>query len=260
MCIRDRPTITLGPSGSGNNTSYNAVTLTLTPGATFNQPFSFNVVATPQGAPNFAVSAPGTLLVRPESIYVDQVTATPQSANPGTPVTITARLFAVVNEQIDTYAVLSITDPNGHVLCCGYQSNQIVLSPSSTIQTVTFGPIATTSFIDGVYSLSVQSQSGGILQSNTATGSLLIGAPLSGVLTATPSTVPPGSSTVQASLTISRDSVTNPVSTLIGSVPVNGVPRSMVLYSNAAVTENGGPQQLAYVCSDSQVNLSLIHI
>ena len=250
-----QPTITLGPSGSGNNTSYNAVTLTLTPGATFNQPFSFNVVATPQGAPNFAVSAPGTLLVRPESIYVDQVTATPQSANPGTPVTITARLFAVVNEQIDTYAVLSITDPNGHVLCCGYQSNQIVLSPSSTIQTVTFGPIATTSFIDGVYSLSVQSQSGGILQSNTATGSLLIGAPLSGVLTATPSTVPPGSSTVQASLTISRDSVTNPVSTLIGSVPVNGVPRSMVLYSNAAVTENGGPQQLAYVCSDSQVNI-----
>jgi uncharacterized membrane protein len=252
-----QPTITLGPAGSanGNNTSFYVVTLTLTPGATFNQPFSFNVVATPQGAPNFAVSAPGTLLVRPESVYVDQVTAAPQSTNPGTPVTITARLFSVVNEQIDAYAVLNITDPNGHVLCCGYQSNEIVLSPSSTIQTVTFGPIDTTGFINGVYSLSVQSQIGGTVQSNTATGSLIMGAPLSGVLTATPATVAPGSGTVQASLTISRDSVANPVSTLIGSVPVNGVPRSMVLYTNTAVTENGGPQQLAYVCSDSQVNI-----
>ncbi len=250
-----QPTITLGPAGSGNNVSYNSVTLTLTPGPTFNQPFSFNVVATPQGAPNFAVSAPGTLLVRPESVYVDQVTPTPQSANPGTPVTITARLFAVVNEQIDTYVTLNITDPNGHAVCCGFTSNQIVLSPSSNIQTVTFGPIATTSFINGVYSLSVQGTSGGILLSNTATGSLLMGAPISGVLTATPPTVPPGSSTVQASLTVNRDSVQNPVSTLIGTVPVNGVPRSMVLYTNSAVTENGGPQQLAYVCSDSQVNI-----
>ncbi len=252
-----QPTITLGPAGSanGNNVSFYVVTLTLTPGATFNQPFSFNVVATPQGAPEFAVSAPGTLLVRPESVNVDQVTATPQSANPGTPVTITARLFAVVNEQIDTYATLVITDPNGHVLCCGYQSNQIVLSPSSTIQTVTFGPIATTSFINGVYSLSVQATSGGIPLGNAATGSLLMGAPISGVLTATPPTVPPGSSTVQATLTINRDSVANPVSTLIGSVLVNGVPRSMVLYTNTAVTENGGAQQLAYVCSDSQINI-----
>jgi uncharacterized membrane protein len=249
-----QPAITLGPSGSGNNGSF-SVTLTLTPGAAFNQPFSFNVVATPQGAPEFAVSAPGTLLVRPESIYIDQVTVSPQSANPGTPVTISARLFSVVNEQIDTYAEMSITDPNGRTLCCGYQSNQIVLSPSSTIQTVTFGPIDTTSFINGVYSLSVQSQSGGILQSNTATGSLLIGAPISGVLTAAPSIAPPGSSTVQATLTIGRDSIQNPVSTLVGTVLVSGVPRSMALYANTAVTENGGPQQLAYVCSDSQVNI-----
>ena len=114
------------------------VTLTLTPGATFNQPFSFNVVATPQGAPDFAVSAPGTLLVRPESIYIDQVTATPSRSTPARRSPITARVFSVVNEQIQTYAVLTITDPNGNTLCCGYQSNQFILSPSSTIQTVTF--------------------------------------------------------------------------------------------------------------------------
>ncbi len=252
-----QPTITLGPAGSanGNNISFYVVTLTLTPGATFNQPFSFNVVATPQGAPDFPVSAPGTLLIRPESVYIDQITATPQSTNPGTPVTVTARVFSVVNEQIQTYAVLIITDPHGNVLCCGYQSNTVTLSPSSTIQTVTFPAIDTSSFIDGVYSLSVQSQSNSTLVSNTATASLLMGAPISGVLSASPSTAPPGSSTVQATLTINRDTVQNPVSTLIGTVPVNGVPRSMALYTNTAVTENSGPQKLAYVCSDSQVNI-----
>ena len=249
-----QPSVALGPYGSPTYTSTSTV-LTLTPGPTFNTPFSFNVVATPEGAPEFAVSAPGTLLVRPESIYIDQVTATPQAANPGTPVTITARLFGVVNEQIQTYAQLSITDPNGHVLCCGYQSNAITLSPSSNIQTVTFNPIDTTNFINGVYSLSIQSQNGNITQSNTATGSLVIGAPLSGVLTANPPIAPPGASTVQAKLTINRDNVPNPVSTLIGTVQLNGAPRSMVLYTNTQVTENGGPQQLAYVCADSQVNI-----
>ncbi len=53
---------------------------------------------------------------------------------------------------------------------------------------------------------------------------------------------------MQAKLTITRDSIQNPVSTLLGSVPVTGVPRSMTLYQN-------GPQQLAYVCADSAVNI-----
>src|SRR5262249_26215520 len=42
--------------------------------------------------------------------------------------------------------------------------------------------------------------------------------------------------------------IPNPVSTLIGTVQINGVPRSMALYNN-------GQQKLAYVCADSQVNI-----
>src|SRR5208283_112690 len=55
--------VTLGPVGS--NTAYSnsygetPVTLTLTPGASFTTPFNFTVVATPVGAPEFAISAPG---------------------------------------------------------------------------------------------------------------------------------------------------------------------------------------------------------
>src|SRR5438270_13908397 len=67
-------------------------------------------------------------------------------------------------------------------------------------------------------------------------------------MTTTPSTVPPGSTTLQAAVNITLDNVANPVSTLIGTVQVNGVPRTMALYQN-------GNQKLAYVCSDSQVNI-----
>ena len=240
-----QPTITLGPGGS----EYGGVTLTLTPGATFNQPFSFNVVATPVGATNFAVSTPGTLLVRPESIYIDEVTATPQFANPGTSVTVTARVFAVVNEEFQTYGQLTLTDPNGNVLYPGYQSTALTLTPSTAVQTITFPAINTTSFINGVYTLSVQTDNPGhAVSSNTAIASLLIGSPLSAVLTANPSAVTPGSSSVQVELTLNRNRVTNPVSTLLGTVQVNGIPQNMVLYPN-------GKQQLAYVCSDSVLNI-----
>ena len=67
------PSITLGPAG--DETSYSSYqstppTLTLTPGAAFTAPFTFNVVATPVGAPEFAISAPGTC-VRPQQISID---------------------------------------------------------------------------------------------------------------------------------------------------------------------------------------------
>jgi hypothetical protein len=241
-----QPTITLGPSGGGSNVSY-STTLTLTPGATFNTPFSFNLIATPQDAPEFPVSAPGSLLARPESINVDQVTATPQFGNAGTLVTVSARVFAVVNESVSAQLQLTITNASGGGAGLFF-SNVFTLSPSSTVQTITFNPIDTTNFTNGAYTLSVQAEFANVPQGAAATGALLIGSPLSGVLTASPSVVPPGSSTVQATLTISRDTAQNPVSTLIGTVLVNGVPRTMTLYTN-------GAQKLAYICSDSQVNI-----
>jgi probable HAF family extracellular repeat protein len=239
-----QPSITLPPYP---NDISNSTLVTLTTGATFNTPISFNVVATPQDAPEFAVSTPGTLLARPESVNVDQITATPAYANAGTPITISARVFAVVNEPVTGSLQFSLTDPNGHAVCCIQTSSPFTLTPSTTVQTITFSPISTTGFINGAYTISVQPEYDYAL-GTTATASLLIGAPLSGVLSATPSIVPPGSSTVQAALNITRDTTQNPVSTLVGSVPLNGVPRAMTLFQN-------GAQQLAYACSDSQVNI-----
>jgi probable HAF family extracellular repeat protein len=241
-----QPSITLPPAPSPYNSS-SSILLTLTTGPAFNTPFSFTVVATPEDAPDFAVSAAGTLLARTESVNVDQITAAPAYADAGTPVTISARIFSVVNETVGAQLQLTVTDPAGHAVCCS-QTASFSLTPSTSIQTVTFPALDTTSFVNGLYSVSAVAESGGIAQGAAAMGSFLIGSPLSGVLTAAPSVVAPGSSTVQVSLAINRDSVSNPVSTLVGTVPVNGVPRAMALYRN-------GAQQLAYVCSDSQVNI-----
>jgi hypothetical protein len=136
------PTITLGPAGS-NSYASGSTTVALTTGATFNTPFSFNVTATPADAPEFPVSALGTLQARPESINVDQVTATPQFGNAGTPVTVSARVFAVVNEQVQAQLILSLTDPNGNSVCCNVFSDLFTLTPSSTLQTITFSLLST---------------------------------------------------------------------------------------------------------------------
>ena len=249
--------VTLAPNGSNSGVpAYynNSTTLTLTPGASFTAPFTFSVVATPVGAPEFAISAPGTLLVRPQSVSIDNVTASPAYGPAGTKFAVQARVFAEVNQ--DTQAVLQVNVLNsaGQSVGCCYTSSTFTLNTTSNLQTVDLGTIDSTGFANGAYTLAITADfNGQPIQGATATGSILVGALLSGTLTANasstpPGTVPPGSSTVQVALNITRDSTMNPVSALVGSVALSGIPRSMVLYQN-------GTQQLAYACADSYVNI-----
>ena len=245
--------VTLGPYPDFSDYS-TSITLTLTPGASFTAPFTFNVVATPVGAPEFAIAAPGTLLVRPQAISIDNVTATPSYGPAGTQFVITARVFSEVNQDAQGYLQMQPYNSSGSAVTFGYTSPVFNLTTTSTLQTVTIATIDSTTFANGVYTLNVTGVSGGIpIPGAAATGSILVGAPLSGTLTANanstpPGTVPPGNSSVQVALNISRDTTPNPVSTLVGTVGLSGVVRSMTLYQN-------GNQQLAYVASDSIVNI-----
>ena len=252
--------VTLGPSGSQTGNSNGLATppiLTLTPGASFTAPFTFNVVATPVGAPEFAISAPGSLLVRPQQISIDNLTATPAYGPAGTQFAITARVFAEVNENIPAYLSLTVTNSGGQTVYGPVNSAQFTLGPASPLQTITVATIDSTGYANGPYTLAVQAFNLAVdqfLAGATASGSFLVGAPLSGTLTANanstpPATVPPGTSAVQVALNITRDtSVQNPVSSLVGTAAMSGIPRTMVLYQN-------GAQQLAYVCSDSVINI-----
>ena len=245
--------VALGPFQSATYFS-NTTVLTLTPGASFTQPFTFTVTATPEGNPAFAISAPGSLLVRPQAVSIDNVTVTPAFGPPGTKFQITARVFAEVNSDSTAYLQSQPYNSSGNPVTFGQQSAQFNLTTTSTLQTVTIGTFDSTNLPNGVYTLQIKAFNNGLpIPGATATGSVLVGAPLTGTLTANanttpPGTVPPGSSTVQVALTLTRDSTPNPVSTLVGTVGLSGVPRSMVLYQ-------AGGQQLAYVCSDAYVNI-----
>jgi uncharacterized membrane protein len=251
--------VTLGPNGQytdySNSYGLTPITLTLTPGASFTAPFTFNVMATPVGATEFAISAPGTLLVRPQQISIDSVTVTPAYGPPGTQFVVTARVFAEVNQNEQVYLQTNAFSSSGQNVVSDINSQSIQLSPTSTLQTVTLLTINSTNYANGSYTLSVQgfNSNNQSLAGATAAGSFLVGAPLSGMLTANanstpPGTIPPGSSAVQVALHISRDTTPNPVSTLVGTAALQGISRSMVLYPN-------GQQQLAYACSDSYVNI-----
>ena len=251
--------VTLGPNGQytdySNSYGLTPITLTLTPGASFTTPFTFNVVATPVGAPEFAISAPGSLLVRPQQISIDNVTVTPAYGPPGTQFVVTARVFAEVNQDENVYLQLNAFNSSGQNIVNNVNSPQIALSPTSTLQSVTIRTIDSTGYANGPYTLSIQgfAVNGPSLPGATAAGTFLVGAPLSATLTANantnpPGSIPPGSSPVQVALNITTDPTPNPVSTLTGTVALNGISKSMVLYQN-------GQQQLAYACSDSYVNI-----
>ncbi len=192
-------TVTLGPTGqpSANSSSFGLtpVVLTLTPGATFTTPFTFSVTATPGGAPEFAISATGSLLVRPQQISIDNVTATPPYGPPGTQFVITARVFAEVNENEQAFLTMQPYTASGNPITFGYQSPYFNLTTTSTLQTVTIATIDSTNFANGAYTMAVQGynyNNGQIFSGATATGSFLVGAPLSGTLTANPNSTPPG--------------------------------------------------------------------
>ena len=251
--------VTLGPYGSSSyvtNQFQVQPVLTLTPGASFTTPFTFNVVATPVGAPEFAISAPGSLQVRPQQISIDSVTISPAYGPVGTKFSVTARVFAEVNTTTQAYLTMQPYNSAGKAATSGSQSQAFTLTPSDTLQTVTIGTIDSTNLTNGAYTVSVQGYNANpyqIFPGATASGAFLIGSPFSATLTANasstpPGTVPPGNSAVQVALNITRDSTPNPVSTLLDTVTMQGVPRAMTLYQN-------GAQQLAYVCSDSVVNI-----
>ncbi len=242
--------ITLGPQGSNFNSNFNT-TLTLTPGAAFVAPFDFQVVATPRGAPAFARSAPGSLQVRPETVAVDSVSSSPNLVNPLAVINVSARIFSAVNQARRVYARFILRNSADQAVTFPFGQTQVDLTTTATLQTVNFPAYTLPANVtNGVYSIEVTAidESGAPVHGAVGKGSLIVGAPFSVSLRANPSAVPPGNAVVQASLTLNRDTIPNPVSTLIGSVAVTGTPRSMALYTSGSTT-------YAYVCSDSAVNI-----
>lgn len=244
------PTVTLGPAGSTFSGTFSP-TLTLTPGASLVAPFNFSVVATPRGAPLYARSAAGALLVRNELLSIDGITASPTAVSVGGAINVTARVFSAVNQSRAVRFSFVIENSAGTVVTFPSQSTVVQLTTQSSLQTFSIPSYTLpTQITNGVYRILMTGydESGTPIYGAQARAPFIVGAPLSAQWTTVPSTTVPGASTVEARLNLTRETLPNPISTLVGTTAVVGVPKSLVLYPN-------GQQRLAYVCSDTAVNI-----
>lgn len=244
------PTVALGPGGSGFSGTF-APTLTLTPGASLTAPFDFNVIATPRGAPAYAKSAPGALRVRNELLSIDGITINPTAATAGGTINVSARVFSATNQPKRATFRFVIENAAGQTITFPSPSTTVELTTDASLQT--FAIPATTvpaNLTNGIYYvvLTGLDDSGTPIFGATGRAPMLIGAPISAVLSSNPSTTVPGSSTVEARLTLTRENLPNPISTLVGTTALVGTPRTLVLYPN-------GGQLLAYICADNAVNI-----
>jgi len=228
-------------------------TLTISQSSATLQAFNFTVTATVEDAPSNQRSVVGSVTLRNEFVTVDNVTVTPGVVvNPGDNITIKARVFNAVNQTKSVFLIAWIRSvKTGKTVRTGFfgfdADTSVNLDPSTTLVNTTVVTLPTTGYPPGAYVAEVyvgnQSQASDGSYLSLAKANFFVGAPISATLTATPTTVAPGTSVVQGKLTITHDAVGNPVSTLLGATAIAGTPRSVALKGTDA-----------YVCSDSSIS------
>ena len=246
--VFSRPKITLDTGVFDGTTS-----LTISQSSTNLQAFNFTVTATIEDAPSNQRSVIGAVTLRNEFVTVDNVTVTPGIvANPGDSITVNARVFNAVNQTKTVFLIVWIRSvKTGKTVRTGFfgfdADKSVSLDPSTTLVNTTVVTLPTTNYPPGAYVAEVYVGTEGDAEAGTylslAKANFSVGAPINGTLTVTPSIVPPGTSVVQGKLAITRDSIVNPVSTLIGASAISGTPRSIALKGSDA-----------YVCADSSIS------
>jgi large repetitive protein len=240
-----QPSITLGPGQVTPGTS-GVPDLTVTLTSTSNTslaPFSFTVAATAEGAPEITQSITGSLSARSALVQVTSVTSNPPFTNPGGQVDVQAQILNAVNKEQQAEVSYTVTDASGTVV---YISTPVTttLNVLTTLSTVDLGNLNTTGFAlgDDTITVTVSDSSGNPIAGGTATGTLLIGTPVSAILTTTPASLPAGSGTVTATLQV------NSQSTFAGPLALDG---QAAIAGGASVAVDG---TLAYVGASSDID------
>jgi uncharacterized membrane protein len=225
-----QPGQSIGPGNSG-------VTLTLTESGTTLVPANFTITATAQGAPEITLSTPGLLTLRPESIVLAGVTATPPFTSAGGQVSVSAQVQAVVNEPTQVTASFTVTDPNGKVLFTSTPTPES-LSVANTLTTAALGMLDTTGYADGTDTITVTlaDATGTPIPGASAVGTLVIGAPVTGTLTTTPAIVPTGNDTVTTTVQVNTGTTYTAPLTLQGAVSTPAPGTSVALYVSGGKT------------------------
>ena len=259
-------TYDLGISGlpSGVTAAFSQPSITLTPGqvtpgmigvpqviVTLNNssttdlsPFSFQVTATAEEAPEINRSTTGSLTTRRTLVQVVSVTTNPTFTQPGGKVDVSARILNAVNKEQEARIGYTVSDPTGTVIFTS-QPVLTTLHVLTTLSTVDLGNLDTTGFAvgDDTINVTVTDATGTPISGATGKGSLMIGTPVTATLLTSPSTLPAGNGTVTTTLQLnSQTSPPSPLS-LAGKAAVSGA-------SGVAVDGN-----LAYVGTSGAIEV-----
>jgi len=171
--------------------------------------FTLDVTASASVIPRTAMAF---VAIRPATADVLSVTATPVAANPGDSVAVSASIFNTANATRTLLARVDVLDATGKVVSSS-ANIPFNLVPSAAPISLDLGSISTTGLSNGLYStrVSLLTIDGVALPGRTAQRSFEIGAPVSASVTQSTVSVPPGSSSVSTSLTVTDQLTTGTV-------------------------------------------------
>jgi uncharacterized membrane protein/transglutaminase-like putative cysteine protease len=141
--------------------------------------------------------------IRPATADVLSVTAMPVAVSPGGSVAVSASIFNTANAARNLLARVDLLDASGAVVASS-ANMPFNLAPSATPISLDLGSVATTGLANGLYSarVSLLTVDGVALPGRTAQNDFEIGAPVSASISQSTVTVPPGSSSVSSTVTV----------------------------------------------------------
>ncbi|HEV3310798.1 MAG TPA: hypothetical protein VG815_09790, partial [Chloroflexota bacterium] len=151
------------------------------------------------------------IAVRPSVADVLSVTVSPETISSGAPVTVSAQVFNTANVSRNVQAQVAILDGSGNVV--GTPTDvPVTLVPGSGDLSLSLGQVSTAGLGNGVYAVKVSllTGNGSPLPGQSSQSDFEIGQPVTASVAASAAFVPPGSSTVTSTITVTNNNTAGP--------------------------------------------------
>lgn len=208
--------------------------------------FDYTVTVTPRDHPALAKTIAGSFVLRADIVRIAGITPAPRAVDAGTLVQATIRFMNSVNAPRKVFAAWNLYDANGNRIG-GDRTSTIVLAPGDSVIEAPPFPINTMG-LAGAYRIDALVYDEDFccdpMPNSSASTSFLVGQPLSAALSVSPTVVAPGTTALDYTLTLSRESAPQPVIDLRSSLSMPASTRSFVRRG-----------QYLYVCQRDRVQI-----
>lgn len=207
-------TVALSQAANGLSVGGAAVQVPLNPGATVDVPLSllaavegryaFTVTASVASAPAVTTTVRGVHHATESVVNVMTVGAVPPYILSGGTTRITAAVANTVNVPLSARARVIIRRPNGDIQYQSPSTTLVALAAGGTLNNLQLDDVTASGWAEDLYRVEVQllAQDGNPLPGGSGVGSLPVGLPVRARISADPVSVPPGTSEVDARITV----------------------------------------------------------